>query len=178
MSGAAAPSAACLSGAAAASDPVPGQPAAPALAHAAKVVLDTNAVLDLFVFRDPAALALLRALQAGALRWIVTPHLLEELRRVLEYPAVQARAPRGSDTSAWVHARMNEALELATMHAGEIHPCPVRCLDADDQPFLDLAFTLACPLVSKDRRVRQAARRGRLICVATGDELLALHTAR
>lgn len=178
MSGAAAPSPACLSGAAAASDAVPDQPAARPLTHAAKVVLDTNAVLDLFVFRDPASLALLRALQAGALRWIVTLHLLEELRRVLEYPAVQARAPRGSDTSAWARARMNEALELATLHAGEIHPCPVRCLDADDQPFLDLAFTLACPLISKDKRVRQAARRARMTCVDSGDEFLTLHTAR
>lgn len=178
MSGAGAPSAACLSAEPAASDAVTDQPVARTPAHAAQAVLDTNAVLDLFVFRDPAALALLRALQAGALRWIVTPHLLEELRRVLEYPAVQARAPCGTDTSAWAHACMNEALELATLHAGVIHPCPVRCLDADDQPFLDLAFTLACPLVSKDKRVRQAARRARMTCVATGDEFLALHTAR
>ncbi|KPF70382.1 hypothetical protein IP84_01165 [beta proteobacterium AAP99] len=146
-------------------------------AHPAQAVLDTNAVLDLFVFRDPAAQALRRALQAGALRWIVTPHLLEELRRVLAYPAVQAWAPHGNDASAWMQARMSEALELATLHAAEIRPCPVRCLDADDQPFLDLAFTLACPLISKDKRVRQAARRARMACVATGDELLALRAA-
>jgi uncharacterized protein len=139
------------------------------------VVLDTNAVLDLLVFQDPSAATLMHALHERELCWVTTPHFLEELRRVLGYPAMRARAPRDCDVAAWADERMDAAIRIAGRFEGTLRACPVRCLDTDDQPFLDLAFTLACPLVSKDKRVRQAARKARIVCVATGDELLALH---
>jgi predicted nucleic acid-binding protein len=41
------------------------------------VVLDTNIVLDLFVFNDPAAEPVLAALQQGTLRWIATQPQME-----------------------------------------------------------------------------------------------------
>ena len=47
------------------------------------IVLDTNVVLDLLVFDDPATPALQQALDDGALRWIATPVMREELARVL-----------------------------------------------------------------------------------------------
>ncbi|HET7773749.1 MAG TPA: PIN domain-containing protein [Burkholderiaceae bacterium] len=139
-----------------------------------QVVLDTNAVLDLLVFRDPSAQALMHALQSGQLRWVATTHLLEELRRVLDYPAVRARAPEDASDERWTAELLGQSAKLVHLHTAPLHPCPVRCLDADDQPFLDLAHTLTCPLISKDKRVQQAARKARLICVPHGDALLAL----
>ena len=55
------------------------------------IVLDTNVVLDLLVFDDPATPALQQALDEGALRWIATPVMREELARVLEYPHLVVR---------------------------------------------------------------------------------------
>jgi len=59
----------------------------------APVVLDTNILLDLFVFADPRVQGLHRALEAGSLRWLSTAVMREELRRVLDYPQLQPRMP-------------------------------------------------------------------------------------
>ena len=56
------------------------------------IVLDTNIVLDLFVFNDAATPVLLRALQAGHVRWIASPPMREELERVLAYTHIGAGA--------------------------------------------------------------------------------------
>ncbi len=58
------------------------------------LVLDTNVVLDLFHFDDPAARPLLHALEAERVGCIVTEATLEELRRVLAYPAFALDAAR------------------------------------------------------------------------------------
>lgn len=50
------------------------------------VVIDSNIVLDLFVFGDALALPLKQALVAGELAWLATPAMREELARVLSYP--------------------------------------------------------------------------------------------
>ena len=51
--------------------------------HNPTVVLDTNIVLDAFVFDDPATHTLQAALLAGSLRWLASPAMREELARVL-----------------------------------------------------------------------------------------------
>jgi predicted nucleic acid-binding protein len=155
--------------------PSPAPPAQRALPReaTAMVVLDTNAVLDLLVFGDPQARALMQALRAGKMRWMATDHLLEELRRVLDYPAIRARAPAHNATDDSAAQVFAHAISLVHLHSTPLRPCPARCLDPDDQPFLDLAHTLACSLVSKDKRVHQAARKARLVCVPHGDALLA-----
>ena len=55
------------------------------------VVIDTNVVLDLLVFKDPATTALRAELQAGAVTWLATPAMRDELERVLGYPKLAAR---------------------------------------------------------------------------------------
>ena len=55
------------------------------------IVLDTNIVLDVLVFRDPATQPLQQALHSGQRRWIATPAMREELARVLAYPQIAAR---------------------------------------------------------------------------------------
>ena len=51
-----------------------------------KLVLDTNIVLDLFVFRDAAARELRDAIRAGHVQWLATAAMREdeaEARRLL-----------------------------------------------------------------------------------------------
>ncbi|MBU4518496.1 MAG: PIN domain-containing protein, partial [Gammaproteobacteria bacterium] len=55
------------------------------------LVLDTNVVLDLFVYEDPATVPLRAALADPQSRWLATPVMREELRRVLAYPQVVKR---------------------------------------------------------------------------------------
>jgi predicted nucleic acid-binding protein len=54
-------------------------------------VLDTNIVLELWVFDEPKALPLKSSLEAGTTRWIATAAMREELARVLAYPQIAKR---------------------------------------------------------------------------------------
>jgi putative PIN family toxin of toxin-antitoxin system len=120
-----------------------------------KVVLDTNIVLDLFVFNDAAAAPLKRALQDNALDWISTAHMRTELERVLAYPQIVPRlafyALRPGDVLAAFdrHARMVDVAPKA----------PVSCSDADDQVFIDLAVAHQAWLLSKDQAVLSMQKR-------------------
>ena len=113
------------------------------------VVLDTNIVLDLFVFGDLAAQALKSAVVTGQLQWLATEAMRTELARVLGYPQVAKRMTRDGLVAAQVllafdtHAR--------TVPAGG--KAPVTCSDADDQIFIDLAVAHKAWLLSKDQAV-------------------------
>jgi len=119
------------------------------------LVLDTNIVLDLLVFSDPHVRPVHEGLLAGALRWIATPAMREELARVLAYPKL---APRGA------HHRGGSDAVLADFdrHAAlfDAPPkAPVTCGDPDDQKFIDLAVAHRCMLLSKDREVLRMRKR-------------------
>ena len=55
------------------------------------IVLDTNIVLDVFVFNDAASAPLKTALEAAEIDWLVTPPMRDELARVLAYPQIARR---------------------------------------------------------------------------------------
>jgi putative PIN family toxin of toxin-antitoxin system len=120
-----------------------------------RVVLDTNIVLDLFVFRDAATAPLLQALQAGDLDWISTAHMRDELQRVLAYPQI---APR----LAFYNLQAADVLATFDRHARIVDAAakaPVRCSDADDQVFIDLAVAHRAWLLSKDQAVLSMQKR-------------------
>ena len=54
----------------------------------ARVVLDTNIVLDIFVFDEPSLQELKAALLLPTLDWIATHAMRLELQRVLGYPNI------------------------------------------------------------------------------------------
>ncbi len=121
----------------------------------APVVLDTNILLDLFVFADPRVEALHRALEAGDLRWLSTAVMREELRRVLDYPQLQPRMAAAGLAPAQVLAAFDQ-------HATLCEPAPkapFTCKDADDQKFIDLAVQHRARLFSKDKAVLCMAKR-------------------
>lgn len=113
------------------------------------VVLDTNIVLDAFVFDDPAARPLKAALAHGACRWIATQAMREELARVLAYPQiVQSLAFHG--------VTAGEVLSSFDAQAALVAPATkasVTCKDPDDQKFIDLALAHQALLLSKDKAV-------------------------
>ena len=119
------------------------------------VVLDTNILLDLWVFDDPAAAPLKAAVEGGEIDWLATTAMRDELARVLAYPQIAPRLAslqRSADTVLAAfdrHARLASAAPKA----------PVTCRDADDQKFIDLAVAHRATLLSKDRAVTSMKKR-------------------
>ena len=119
------------------------------------IVLDTNIVLDVLVFRDPATHPLQQVLQSGQRRWIATPAMREELARVLAYPQIAARLAFHQRPAGDVLADFDRWSEVCATAP----KAPVTCKDADDQKFIDLAVAHRCELLSKDHAVLSMARR-------------------
>jgi predicted nucleic acid-binding protein len=65
-----------------------------------RLVLDTNIVLDLLVFADPAARPLAAAFALRKLEWLATAAMREELDGVLGYPQIMARLALASRAPA------------------------------------------------------------------------------
>ncbi|MCA3239430.1 MAG: putative toxin-antitoxin system toxin component, PIN family [Curvibacter sp.] len=134
------------------------------------IVLDTNVVLDLLLFDDPATPALQQALDDGALRWIATPVMREELARVLLYPHLVTRLDHDHLTAADVLAafdRQAQVLDVAPR-------APMVCRDPDDQKFIDLAVAHRAALLSKDHAVLKLKKRLNLQGVPVATRLDAL----
>ena len=119
------------------------------------LVLDTNIVLDVFVFRDPATQALAAELAQGSLRWLATRAMRDELERVLDYPQIEkGRAFHGIDA-----CEVLEKFDAHVHRVDEAPRAPVRCADEDDQKFIDLALAHRAILVSKDGEVLKMKNR-------------------
>ena len=116
---------------------------------APQIVLDTNIVLDLFVFNDALAQPLRSGLQSGAVRWIATAPMREELARVLAYPKIVQRLQFYQRTAAEVLQHMDTLAHTV----GVAPKACVTCKDADDQKFIDLAVAHQAQLLSKDQAV-------------------------
>ena len=119
------------------------------------LVLDTNIVLDLLVFNDPATEPLHAALQAGRLQWLATLPMRDELERVLTYPQIMKSLHHHQTDAAVVLAQFD-----AHSTAVAIAPkASVTCKDPDDQKFIDLAVQHKTLLLSKDRAVLCMSKR-------------------
>jgi predicted nucleic acid-binding protein len=119
------------------------------------VVLDTNVVLDWLLFSDPRCRALAAAIESGALRWIASPPMRAELDHVLARGIPSARAGHPDRVrEGW------ERWSIAVEADDRPSPPALRCTDADDQKFIDLALQFrAAALLSRDRAVLKLARR-------------------
>lgn len=140
-------------------------------------VLDTNIVLDLWVFADPQVQPLCDLLvlpvlgEAGAVgepnapaptkttatrpRWLATRVMRDELARVLTYPHLVRRQPLAAHTADAVLAAYDAAVTWC-----EVAPkARFVCTDVDDQKFIDLAVAHRAALVSKDKAVLRLKKR-------------------
>lgn len=133
-------------------------PRAPSAPHhpPPRLVLDTNVVLDLLVFDDPAVRPLLQGLTAGELTAWADGDTLGELEYVLAYPTFGLDEAARQAASARYRSLVHMATEDMVLPS---HSLP-RCRDRDDQKFLVLAARVGATwLVSKDKRVLSLADR-------------------
>jgi len=126
------------------------------------VVLDTNIVLDLWVYNDPATPALLAALTANDVQWVATQIMRDELERVLAYPHIVQRMLKSNITTEHILAQFDAYAVLKPVAA----KAPYTCKDADDQKFVDLAAATQAQLISKDKAVLTLRNRMARIGVA------------
>jgi putative PIN family toxin of toxin-antitoxin system len=123
------------------------------------LILDTNIILDLFVFNDPDLAsfkpALLAGLEKKQLNWIATADMRIELERVLTYPKITPRMAFYQVTSSDVLEKFDQLTTLvdAAPKAKWV------CKDPDDQRFIDLAVQHQATLLSKDQAVLCMAKR-------------------
>jgi len=113
------------------------------------IVLDTNIVLDLLLFKDPATQPLKLAVASHKIQWLTTQAMRDELQRVLSYPKIMARlAVTELDAPSVLQQFDTQALLV------DVAPkASVTCRDPDDQKFIDLAVLHKAILLSKDRAV-------------------------
>jgi putative PIN family toxin of toxin-antitoxin system len=112
-------------------------------------VIDTNIVLDLWLFEDPATIPLRAALQSGAISHLATASMRDELARVMTYPHLMKRMAKSNIQASDVLNRFDKYL-LAAEPAAK---AACTCKDPDDQKFIDLAVAHAVPLLSKDKAI-------------------------
>ena len=117
-------------------------------------VIDTNVLLDFWVFGDPRALPLLAALERGDVGAVRSAPCVDELADVL------ARAELGVTEilRQEILARWNRL----AMPMEEIEAAPLVCSDPDDQKFIDLAHSSRAGwLVTRDNALLELAQRAR-----------------
>ena len=112
-------------------------------------VIDTNIVLDLWLFEDPATVPLRAALQSGVISHLATASMRDELARVLTYPHIMKRMAKSSIQAQDILNRFDEHCMAAEPAA----KAACTCKDPDDQKFIDLAVAHAVPLLSKDAAI-------------------------
>jgi predicted nucleic acid-binding protein len=118
------------------------------------IVLDTNAVLDAWLFRDPGMVDVLGALGNESMVWIATAAMREELVHTLKLPVLTAWQAEAAATVA----RFDELAALCGEPARTVHR-RLWCSDHDDQVFLDLALERGARwLLTKDRALLKLGR--------------------
>ena len=118
------------------------------------VVLDTNILLDIFVFSDERAINLKQAIVDGSIPAVASQKTLLELADVISRPLFKLDdVTQASILEQWQ--------SLAEQHDDSaLASAPWKCQDPDDQIFLDLAYQLRpAILISKDNALLHIASR-------------------
>ena len=138
-----------------------------------RLVLDTNIVLDLWVYEDPVVEPLRLALADTDTDWLATASMRAELVRVLGYPQIVKRLVARALPAESVLTRFDQRarIEPAAPKA------PYTCKDKDDQVFIDLAVQHRATLVSKDAEVLCMAKRLAKLGVSVQRSLAAVPAA-
>ena len=119
------------------------------------LVLDTNILLDVWVFGDAAAAPLTAGLPQGRWRWLATAPMREELERVLAYPQIVKSLAHHQISPQTVLDQFDAYAEIAAV----VPKASVTCKDPDDQKFIDLAVAHSAVLLSKDHAVLSMSKR-------------------
>jgi predicted nucleic acid-binding protein len=121
-------------------------------------VLDTNVVFDWLVFNNSQVRPWADAIESGQLQWVASAAMRGELMHVLgRGVAAEWQPDRERIEAHWV--RWAQLLAPVDLHGAALR---LRCSDADDQKFIDLALGHGIAwLVTRDRALLKLARRAR-----------------
>ena len=113
-----------------------------------RLILDTNVILDLLVFKDPTTEPIRLLLDAKLVDAVRSEASMLELIDVIQRPIFKlSREAQEIILQKWESS--SRLLENTA-----IEPAPFTCRDPDDQVFLDMAYSLRpALLLSKDLRV-------------------------
>lgn len=126
-----------------------------------RLVLDTNIWLDWLVFRDASVLHLQEAVAGGRAEVVIDAACEAELERVLAYDLAKHSLDAAAQAAALAECRRIARRIDAAAPDAERASLP-RCLDPDDQKFLELALAARADcLVTRDHKLLELARRTR-----------------
>ena len=119
------------------------------------LVLDTNVLLDLWLFDDPSVRTLRAAIEAGRVRPLRSADCDAEFQEVI------CREQFGLDEAA--RARILARWLGCSEVIADVAPAPFSCADPDDQKFLDAAFSAGADwLLTRDKALLKLARRAQV----------------
>lgn len=129
-----------------------------------RVVLDTNAWLDLLHYRDPRAAALADAIAGGRVVAVTDAQCDAEWQRVLGYRQLKLddamRQALEAAHGACAHRWTPDEPPLPPLHSTPQTASLPLCADPDDQKFIELAAACGAKwLVSRDLAVLAVGRR-------------------
>lgn len=128
-----------------------------------RLVLDTNAALDVLWFADPRCASLREALEARRVIAVTNAACMAEWRRVLRYPVLRLST---ADIARLEAAYSAMCVVVDDVRTGKLP----RCRDCDDQMFLELARdTDACALLTRDAELLRLRKRVAFWIVQPGD---------
>jgi putative PIN family toxin of toxin-antitoxin system len=113
-----------------------------------RAVLDPNIIISALLSRTGSPARVLRSWEQGAFELVVSPLLLAELERALEYPKIRSRINR--EEAARVLAWLRNG---ATVVSDSEEAPPVRSRDPGDDYLLALAGREQSALVSGDEHL-------------------------
>jgi predicted nucleic acid-binding protein len=118
------------------------------------LILDTNILLDIFVFDDQRAHPLRVALSNRELDALVTEDTLDEFIDVI------SRSQFGLDKQKQAEILLQWQNWSRLVKQSDLQAAPWKCKDRDDQVFINLAFSFKpSTLISKDKLVLKLAKR-------------------
>ena len=135
------------------------------------IVIDTNVLLDIWIYSDTATVTLRQKLLQGQLQWVTTAAMSEELLRVLDYEHISRRREKDGISSI-------DVMQAFDRHSSCVPDAPRSsyvCKDADDQKFIDLAVANKAILLSKDRQVLKLKKRLMLVGVQVAAKWEEIH---
>jgi putative PIN family toxin of toxin-antitoxin system len=119
-----------------------------------RIVLDTNAVLDLLLWHNAELDCVASALSAGRVQLLCDESCLRELRTVLRY----AKFGLDETQAAVLYGEYCARIEMLPLPESRDTTQP-RCQDREDQKFFDLAVRAGADLlVSRDRALLRLGR--------------------
>ena len=135
------------------------------------IVIDTNVLLDIWIYSDTATVTLRQKLLDRQLQWLTTAAMREELLRVLDYEHIARRREKDGISSI-------DVMQAFDRHSSCVPDAPRSsyvCKDADDQKFIDLAVANKAILLSKDRQVLKLKKRLMLVGVQVAAKWEEIH---